>query len=275
MLTLVATPIGNLEDISARALKALTDADAILAEDTRRSQILLSRYKIATPLISYHQFKEKSSLSTILSELKKGKKFALISDAGTPCINDPGQILVDACHTEGILVSAIPGPSSPIMALSLSGFAFERFQYLGFLPKKAKEALKEACFYPGVTVAFESPERLVKTLKILLEIAPQRRVAVIREMTKVYEEVRRGAVEEVLAHYEKRAPQGEIVIVLEEGDPPEEALEPEKLIELLQKFYGFSLKEAIKIGAKLQKRPKKEVYRKVLKISKKPDKNSL
>lgn len=263
MLTLVSTPIGNLDDLSVRALNALRDADLILAEDTRRTKILLNRFEIRSPLTSYHKFKERESLENILEQLKNGKNIALVSDAGTPCINDPGQILVDACLKEKISVSAIPGPCSLVMALCLSGFSFEKFQFIGFLPKKAKKAILTACYYRGVTVAFESPERLTSTLKIISELAPDREIAVLREMTKAYEECKRGKASDLLAHYEKFSPKGEIVLVLSLGDPPNEPIEDEKLVELIIEEFGISTKEAIKFAAKLQKRSKSELYKEI------------
>lgn len=258
MLFIIATPIGNLGDISQRALDTLQSSDAILCEDTRRSAILLDRYGIKKKLISYHKFKEKESLEKILEELQLGKRLALISDAGTPCINDPGQILVNACREKGIEVSAIPGACSLIQALVLSGFDSSRFQFIGFLPKNPKETLRLAQAYPGTTVAFESPERLVDTLSA---IDPDREVAVAREMTKTYEECRRGKAKELLAHFQAHPPRGEIVLLIKEGKPSDD-LSLEELVEMLQEFHGLSLKEAIKQAAKLKDVPKRDVYKK-------------
>lgn len=257
MLFIVSTPIGNLEDISRRALQVLESVDVILCEDTRRSSILLDRYGIKKPLISYHKFKERESLAGILADLESGRKIALVSDAGTPCINDPGQILVDACLERGIGVSAIPGPCSLIQALVLSGFDTSRFQFLGFLPKKAAGTLRLAMSYPGTTVAFESPERLVETLEAIGE----RRVAVVREMTKTFEEVRRGKATEVLAHFRAHPPRGEIVLVIEAGEASDD-LSLEELVQMLQEMHGLSLKEAVKQAAKMKHIPKRDVYKK-------------
>src|SRR3990167_5491416 len=181
MLYIVATPIGNLDDFSKRAVDTLSSCDAILCEDTRRSSILLNRYGIQKPLISYHKFKEKASLEKILTDLQSGQNLALISDAGTPCINDPGQILVQACIEKGIEVTAIPGACSVIQALVLSGFDTSSFQFIGFLPKSGQSALKRALHYPGTTVCFESPERLISTLEEILALDPDRELAVARE----------------------------------------------------------------------------------------------
>lgn len=255
---IVATPIGHLEDLSARALKTLNSVDAILCEDTRRTSILLDRYSIHKPLISYHKFKEKASLESILNDLTAGRQLALVSDAGTPCINDPGQILVAACRERGLALTAIPGPCSVVQALVLSGFETSRFQFIGFLPKSPKKALLQALAYPGTTVAFESPERLSETLELL---PPDAQVAVLREMTKAFEECKRGTAAEVGAHFKAHPPKGEIALVLP-GHRIDSELSVEELVDLLQELHGLSLKEAIKEAARLKKVPKRDVYKK-------------
>lgn len=258
MLYIIATPIGNLADISQRALDTLKLCDAILCEDTRHSLRLLDRYGIQKKLVSYHKFKEKESLERILEELKMGKTLALISDAGTPCINDPGQILVNACLENGLPVSAIPGPCSIIQALVLSGFDTTRFQFIGFLPKKPEATLKEALGFPGTTVAFESPERLLDTLSL---IDKEREVAVVREMTKSFEECKRGKAQDVLAHFQKHPPKGEIVLLIQGGEMSDD-LTPEELVLLLRQYFGLNLKEAIKQAARMKGLSKREVYEK-------------
>lgn len=263
MLYIVATPIGNLGDISERALETLRRSDAILCEDTRRSSILLSRYEISKPLISYHKFKEAKELERILSDLSSGRVLSLVSDAGTPCINDPGVRLVAACRERGIAVTAIPGPCSLIEALVLSGFETEKFQFVGFLPKRPEKVLKEILFYPGATIAFESPERLVKTLRVLEKIAQGRKIAVAREMTKTFEECRCGVAEELVSHYAAKPPKGEIVLVIAPGKPPEMPLEIEECVELLRVVHGLTLKEAIKYSARFLEVPKSIVYKKM------------
>lgn len=258
MLFVISTPIGNLGDISKRALETLESCDAILCEDTRRSSILLERYGIKKKLISYHKFKEQSSLDRIIEELESGKKLGLVSDAGTPCINDPGQILVEACRKKGIAVNAIPGACSIIQALVLSAFDTSRFQFLGFLPRKPEAVLRQALAYPGTTVAFESPERLVETLEL---IDGERVVAVAREMTKTYEECRTGKAKELLEHFKANPPRGEIVLMISEGEVPDD-LSLEELVEMLQDLHGLSLKEAIKQAARFKDVPKRDVYKK-------------
>ena len=261
MLSLVSTPIGNLEDLSKRALQTLSECDAILCEDTRHSSRLLERYGIKKPLYSYHKFNEKRALERILEELSSGKHFALISDAGTPCISDPGMILVQACATRKIPFTAIPGPCSPIQALLLSALPTERFQFVGFLPKKGEKFLRQLLCYPGVTIAFESPQRLTATLGVLAKLDPMRQSAVAREMTKTFEECVRGTMEELLAHFQKTAPKGEICLCIGPGKMPLEGLTIEECVEMLQEFHGLSLKEAIKHSAHLLNTAKTVVYK--------------
>ena len=263
MLSIVATPIGNLLDLSPRALDVLKTCDAILCEDTRQSAKLLARFGFKQRLISYHQFKEKQSLHAIVQELQMGKHLALISDAGTPCINDPGVILVQACIAHKIPFTAIPGPCSLIQALLLSGMNTERFQFIGFLPKKPASLLRQALNYPGTTVAFESPKRLIETLRQIAQIDPMRQLAVAREMTKVFEECLRGSAGELLTHFARHPPRGEIVLVIAEGQAID-TMPLNELIAMLQTLHGLSLKEAIKMAAKLTHTPKRVVYQQTL-----------
>jgi 16S rRNA (cytidine1402-2'-O)-methyltransferase len=262
LLYLVSTPIGHLQDITRRALEVLERVDLILCEDTRRSSILLQKYDIQKPLISFHKFNEAKIQEKILSDLQMGKEVALISDAGTPCINDPGLALVRACIEAKISFTAIPGPCSLIQALVLSGFDSARFQFVGFLPKKGlKDLLKTLLYYPGTSIGFESPERVVKTLSLIEELDPERNVAVVREMTKTFEECLRGKPRELIGHFEKKAPRGEIVILLGKREMSPEDLPLDELMQLLQKLHGLPLKEAIKLAAQLKNMPKSAVYK--------------
>jgi 16S rRNA (cytidine1402-2'-O)-methyltransferase len=263
LLYIVATPIGNLEDISQRALKTLRECDAVLCEDTRRTRVLMDRYGISKPLISYHKFKEAKELESILGRLESGENLALVSDAGTPCINDPGVRLASACLERKIPFTAIPGPCSVIEALVFSGFEVEKFQFIGFLPKKPEKTLRPLLFYSGASIAFESPERLISTLQALDKIAPEREIAVVREMTKMYEECRRGRASQLLNHYKTHPPKGEIVLVIGPGESPEMPLDLEECVELLRESHGLTLKEAIKLSARLLKIPKSAVYKKM------------
>ena len=261
MLYLIATPIGHLDDISQRALDTLKSCELIFCEDTRRSSILLNRYNIRKPLVSYHKFNEKRGLENLLSHLESGMKIALISDAGTPCINDPGQILVTACIEKKIPFTLIPGPCSPILALVLSGMDSSHFQYIGFLPKSGlQKTLLQALCFPGTTIAFESPSRLIHTLQEIQTLDPERNIAIAREMTKTYEECRRGSPQDLLAHFQSCPPKGEIVLVIAKGNLPHKDISLEECIEMLQSLHGLSLKEAIKVAAHIKKVPKRNVY---------------
>lgn len=263
MLYLVSTPIGNLEDISKRALATLELCDLIFCEDTRRSAILLDRYGIKKRLIPYHKFNEKKSLEQIISQLQSGQNMALISDAGTPCINDPGLILVQECIAKKIAFTAIPGACSPIQALVLSGMDTDRFQMIGFLPKNAKKTIEQSLRYPGTTIALESPSRIIETLEEIQKLDPERKVAIAREMTKTFEECLRGTAGQLVDHFKKHSPRGEIVLLIGEGPLPEEDLPLEELVEMLQELHGLTLKEAIKSAARFKKIPKRDVYKEI------------
>jgi 16S rRNA (cytidine1402-2'-O)-methyltransferase len=265
-LFIISTPIGHLGDISQRALDTLRACDLILCEDTRHSQILLRHYGIDKRLIPFHQFNEKSKEESILRDLEQGQSIALISDAGTPLVSDPGQALVRACIERGVPFTAIPGPCSIIQALVLSGFDAIRFQFIGFLPRDAgaiRTALRRALFFQGTTIAFESPQRLLDTLTILLEIDPNRELAIARELTKTFEECRRGKAADLLAHFQEHEPRGEIVLLIREGETVQEEIGVEELVRLLQEMHALSLKEAIKAAAKLKGVPKSDVYRQI------------
>ncbi len=217
-LTLVPTPIGNLGDITLRALEVLKASDLILAEDTRTSGILLKHFEIATPMRSYHMHNEHKQVEKLVGELQGGAQWALISDAGTPGISDPGFLLVRECLKAGVAVECLPGPTALIPALVASGFPSDRFVFEGFLPaKKGRQTrLQELAQEKRTMVFYESPYRILKTLKQFCEtFGAQRRVSVSRELSKRFEETVRGTLEEVLAHFEAHAPKGEFVIVLE------------------------------------------------------------
>lgn len=221
MLYLISTPIGNLEDLSFRAIKTIELCDYLLCEDTRRTKILLDRYGLTKPLRSYHKFNESTRMQEVLSDLSCGKSIALIADAGTPAIADPGERLVKRCHEEKIPLTAIPGPSSVITALSLSGFPSDRFQFIGFLPKKPK-ALQtlfgEALAYSGTTIALESPFRIKKSLSHFAKLSTDRPLFIARELTKKFEELLTGTAPELLSHFEKKAPKGEFVLLIRGRD---------------------------------------------------------
>ncbi len=216
MLYIVATPIGNLEDITIRALNTLKNADYIAAEDTRHSGILLQKYEIKKPLLSFHSYSDERKLQEILELLKSGKNIALISDAGTPGISDPGYVLIRAAIENQIKVEPIPGPSAFLAALSASGLPTHHFVYLGFLPlKKGRKTMLESFAEEERTIVFyESPHRLQKALQELAALYPTRQLVIAREITKIHEEFLRGTVQELAEHFKKQTPRGEFVLML-------------------------------------------------------------
>jgi len=217
VLFLVATPIGNLGDISARALEILRDVDLIAAEDTRHSSNLLRHFQIQKPLVSYHEHNEARRTAELITSLEAGKKIALITDAGLPSISDPGNRLLEACIERGLPYSVIPGASAVLTALVGSGFSTERFCFCGFLPVKSgqrERELLEASQRSETTLFFESPHRLLKTLEAATRLLPERLLCVARELTKQFEEYRRGTPADLLAHYTATPARGEIVLLV-------------------------------------------------------------
>jgi len=219
-LYLVATPIGNLEDITLRALRTLKECDVVAAEDTRRTGHLLRHFEISKPLLSYFQFNEAKRSEDILKRLGEGEKVALVTDAGSPGISDPGERVVRAAIAEGFRVEAVPGPSALIAALTASGLATEEFHFVGFLPHKSGqrrnmlEGLRELT---STLVFYESPYRIEKLLTELQELYPNRQVVLARELTKKFEEYLRGTAAELLQVFTKRGVRGEFVVVVEGG----------------------------------------------------------
>ena len=216
-LYLVSTPIGNLEDITLRALRVLKEVELIAAEDTRRTRRLLRHYQISRPLISYHDHNKEARSPSLLEKLNSGKSLALVSDAGTPGISDPAFYLVRLAIQHGVPVVPVPGPSALISALIVSGLPPDRFAFEGFLPAKSgrrRRKLKALAGEERTILFFESPYRLKRTLEDILEIMGDRRATVARELTKKFEEVTRGTVTQLLEHYGEKKPRGEVVIVL-------------------------------------------------------------
>ena len=216
-LFLIPTPVGNLEDITLRAIRLLGEVDLILAEDTRKSGILLKHFKITTRMESFHKFNEHQRLGRFIGMLEEGKNIAMISDGGTPSISDPGFLLVRACIEKGIEIECLPGATAFIPALVNSGFPTDRFVFEGFLPQKKgrNKRLVELEQEKRTIILYESPYRLVKTLLNLAEIfSPKHKVSISREISKIHEENRRGTLEEIIAFYTEHPPKGEIVIVL-------------------------------------------------------------
>jgi len=221
LLYLVPTPLGNLKDITLRALEVLKEVDLILCEDTRTSQKLLQHYQINKPLTPYHQHNEHRIADHLVAQLQAGKKMALITDAGTPGISDPGFLLVRACIQQSVTVNCLPGATAFVPALINSGFSAQRFCFEGFLPlKKGRQTLlKLLAAETRTIILYESPVRLVKTLTDLATyMGDTRRASVSREITKMFEETRRGTLLELIAYFTQKPPKGEIVLVLEGRD---------------------------------------------------------
>jgi 16S rRNA (cytidine1402-2'-O)-methyltransferase len=217
MLYIVSTPIGNLGDITLRALEVLKSVDVIAAEDTRHSGMLLKHFEIKKPLLSYHEHNEAMRAAQLVERLAAGEDVALITDAGTPALSDPGTRLIRECIKRGLLFMIIPGPSSVLAALVGSGFSTEKFCFRGFLPIKSGQREREllaAVNREETTIFFESPYRLTKTLAACIEIMPDRQLCVARELTKKFEEFQRGTASELLAQYQAHPPKGEIVLVV-------------------------------------------------------------
>ena len=273
-LYLVATPIGNLSDLSERAVKVLSEVDFIAAEDTRNTGHLLSYLHIQKPLVSYHEHNKRERGENICDRLAAGESCALVTDAGTPAISDPGEDLVALCAARGIAVTSIPGCCAGITALTLSGLPTGRFTFEGFLSvnkadrKRHLESLKHE---PRTMILHEAPHKLKTTLADLREtLGDSRRISLCRELTKLNEEVLRLTLAEAVAYYEENAPRGEYVLVVEgavEGDSPDEAFWtamsiPDHVAHYVEQ--GMTKKDAIKAAAKDRGVPKNEVYQQVL-----------
>lgn len=265
-LYIVATPIGNLDDITLRAIRTLRTVDYILAEDTRTTARLLARYRIETPFYkSYYQGVEKSRVESVLRLLKAGKDLALVSDAGTPLVSDPGYPLVRAAVERGIRVVPIPGACAALAGLVASGLPPDRFCFEGILPRKESERRKRIERLINETrtmIIYESPHRLISTLKILSELIPEREVVLARELTKRHEEFIRGTPAELLHAVEARPVKGEIVLVIAgaQEEARAEGTEVERLVSVLREE-GVSSKAAVRILTEFTGIPRNEAYR--------------
>jgi 16S rRNA (cytidine1402-2'-O)-methyltransferase len=274
-LFLVSTPIGNLGDITRRAADTLESVSRILAEDTRRTRTLLNHLELKTPLVSLHSHNEASRRKRVLDWLSSGDDLALVSDAGTPLVSDPGQRIVEAVMEAGFTVVPIPGPSAVLAALVGSGFPGDRFSFLGFVPRKGPERaeiLDRISTSPDAVVLFESPERVTALLDALIEnCGPVRPVAVAREITKVYEEFVRGTLVQVREHFEAHAPRGEFVVVVSGRVEPEDtgSVDEEAVRALAQALLneGFSPSRAAREVARRLKLPRNLTYDIVQKVS--------
>lgn len=271
MLYLCATPIGNLGDMTPRVVETLRQVDVIAAEDTRNSIKLLNHFEINTPMTSYHEYNKVEKAHQLIAKMQEGQDVALITDAGTPAISDPGEVLVAMCHEAGIKVTSLPGPAACITALTLSGLSTRRFCFEGFLPADKKEKalvlgdLKEES---RTMILYEAPHHLVKTLEELYEVLGNRRITLCRELTKKFETVLPTTLEEALAKYESEEPRGEYVLVIEGKSfeqKKEEAIKTweEMTIEEHMAYYeqqGMDYKSAMKQVAKDRGVGKRDIY---------------
>lgn len=274
-LYLCATPIGNLEDITLRVLRTLKEADLIAAEDTRNSMKLLNHFDIHTPMTSYHEYNKIEKAQSLIRKMKAGMNIALITDAGTPGISDPGEELVRMCYENGIEVTSLPGPAACITALTLSGLPTRRFTFEAFLPsdkKERRQVLAELADETRTMILYEAPHRLVKTLKELLETLGDRPMTLCRELTKKHETAFVSTIAETLNHYETQEPKGECVLVIA-GKSRREILEEEQaqwekltVAEHMDHYLsqGIDKKEAMKCVAKDRGVSKRDIYQALL-----------
>ena len=262
-LAVCATPIGNLEDVTLRVLRELAEANVVLAEDTRHTRVLLERHGVRSRLLSYHEHNEAKRTAELLPRLEAGERVALVSDAGLPGINDPGARLIAAALEAGVPVTVLPGPSAVESALVASGLVAERYQFVGYLPRGEHALLQlaeELTRWPWPVVAFESPQRLAQSLRVLARVMPDRPAAVCRELTKRFEEVAPGTVAELAARFSE-AVKGEVTLVLggvvsASGDEDAAAAAVAELVAA-----GAARKQAAEVVARLTGAPRNQLYR--------------
>ncbi len=268
-LYVVATPIGNLDDLGFRAVRVFKEVDLIACEDTRHTRLLLQRHGIATPLISYHEHNEAERAPELLRRLQAGASIALVSDAGTPVLSDPGYTLVRQAITAAIPVVPIPGPSAITAALSVAGLPTDRFAFLGFLPRRGGErrrALEAVATVPWTLVLFEAPHRIAAMLRDLHATLGDRQIAVVRELTKKFEEILRGTAAEVLEHLQRIPPRGELtVIVAGVTAAPQAPGDPAARLRALLSS-GTPAKEAVRQVARSHGLPRRTVYEIALQV---------
>ncbi|MGH9714245.1 MAG: 16S rRNA (cytidine(1402)-2'-O)-methyltransferase [Candidatus Acidiferrales bacterium] len=274
-LYVIATPIGNLEDISLRALRLLKESDIIACEDTRETMKLLAHFDIQKRMVSYHEHNEITRAPEIVIDLEQGAKVALVTDAGTPAISDPGHRLVSLCVRHGIKVVPVPGASAFVAVLAASGMAIEEFSFIGFLPSRQTErrkSLRALAAEPRTLALYEAPHRLLDTLEDVLEILGNRPAVIAREVTKVYEEFLRGHLEQLLADVRKKAPRGEITLLI--GPPDGEAVHAAsaaaaavplaRRVEEIMKERSVDRKAALKVAARERGLTRREAYKQLL-----------
>ncbi len=271
ILYIVATPIGNLEDITLRAVRVLKEVDLIAAEDTRHTRHLLDRYQIETQLTSYHDHNKEEKAPVLVARLLEGKNIALVSDAGTPGISDPGYFLINLAVDQKVPVVPIPGATAAIAALSISGLPTDSFVFEGFLPAKHIARLKrlqEIAKEERTIIFYEAPHKIIKTVEDLLEVFGDRRAVMTRELTKVHEETIRGTLAELLKHLQTGSIKGEFTLIVHgfSAEPQKQDIDTTEYLKNLMIHRGLSKKEAISAAAEELGLPKKEVYKESLKI---------
>lgn len=275
MLVLCATPIGNLQDMTPRVIEALQNADLIAAEDTRNSRKLLTYFGISTQMTSYHEYNKIEKADYLVREMQDGKVVALITDAGTPAISDPGEVLVKKCQEAGLTVTSLPGPAACIVALTLSGLPTRRFCFEAFLPsdkKEKREVLEELKSETRTIILYEAPHRLIRTVESLIEVLGNRKATVCRELTKKFESVIPTSLEGILEMYEEQNPRGEYVLVIEglsKAEKKQQEIESwlSMSIEEHVRYYedqGNTQKEAMKLAANDRGMSKRDVYQALL-----------
>lgn len=275
ILYLCATPIGNLKDMTPRVIETLREVDLIAAEDTRNSIKLLNHFDIHTPMTSYHEYNKVEKAYVLVEKMKQGQNIALITDAGTPAISDPGEVLVKVCQEEGITVTSLPGPAALIVALTLSGLGTRRFCFEGFLPtdkKQRKMILEDLITESRTIIMYEAPHHLMGTLKELKDTLGDRKITLCRELTKKFETILPTTIEQAIALYESEDPRGEYVLVIE-GKSLQEQLEEKQaqtrelsIEEHMERFVsqGIDRKEAMKLVAKERGVSKRDIYQYLL-----------
>ena len=275
-LYLCATPIGNLQDMTPRVVETLKDVDLIAAEDTRNSIKLLNHFEISTPMTSYHEYNKVEKAYTLIEKMQNGMDIALITDAGTPAISDPGEVLVRMCHEAGVTVTSLPGPAALITALTLSGLPTRRFCFEAFLPsdkKERKQILSELSNESRTIILYEAPHHLKATLQELYQVLGERKITLCRELTKKFETVFPTTMEGALEYYEENDPRGEYVLVIEGKSLSQKEAEKQAQVsemsieEHMEKYIsqGMDKKEAMKVVAKERGISKRDVYQYLLK----------
>jgi 16S rRNA (cytidine1402-2'-O)-methyltransferase len=270
-LYIVATPIGNLEDITLRAIRVLKEADLIAAEDTRHTRHLLDRYEIATQLTSYHDHNKEEKAPVLVARMLEGKNVALVSDAGTPGISDPGYFLINLAIDQNIPVAPIPGATAAIAALSISGLPTDRFVFEGFLPAKhiaRIKRLEELSQEERTLVFYEAPHKIIRAVEDMLQVLGDRHAVITRELTKIHEESIRGTLSEILKRLHEGSIKGEFTVIVHgaSAEPPTQDIDTTEYLKNLMLHRGMNKKDAIATAAEELGLPKKEVYKESLKL---------